>query len=229
MIGTQFETKSGTYTITCLLGKGKSGHTYLMERHTIHGPEERVVKIMYDETVPFYSFRRERFEAEVDAYHTLQPHGIHMPELLEYDVKRRYLVKSYVDGRTAAALVADGLLDDAILAQLFEMAARVETAGINIDYFPTNFVVTPAGDLYYIDYEVNPLQRRLEPGELGHLLLGQPAGHAPLPAKRGCRLHQPGPDLRRADQEGAGSRGRAPVRRLRRAAGSAKTFAGPPL
>ena len=156
MIGTQFETQSGTYTITCLLGKGKSGHTYLMERHTIHGREERVVKIMHDEAVPFYSFRRDRVEAEVDAYHTLRPHGIHMPALLEYDVKRRYLVKSYVDGRTAAALVADGLLDDAILAQLFDMAARLETAGINIDYFPTNFVVTPAGDLYYIDYEVNP-------------------------------------------------------------------------
>ena len=156
MIGTEFETQTGTYTITCLLGKGKSGHTYLMERPTPHGMEERVLKIMHGETVPFYSHQRDRVTAEVDAYRALRPHGIRMPELLEYDVERRYLVKSYVDGRTAAALVADGLLDDAILGQLFEMAARLESAGINIDYFPTNFVVTPAGELYYIDYESNP-------------------------------------------------------------------------
>jgi TP53 regulating kinase-like protein len=156
MIGTQFETQNGTYTITCLLGKGKSGHTYLMERQTAQGMEERVLKIMHDEVVPFYSFRRDRVEAEVDAYRTLRPHGIHMPELLEYDIDRRYLVKSYVDGPTAAALVADSLMDDAILVQLFEMASRLEAAGINIDYFPTNFVVTPAGELSYIDYEINP-------------------------------------------------------------------------
>lgn len=156
MIGTQFETQAGIYTLTCLLGKGKSGHTYLMERQTPFGTDERVLKIMHDEAVPFYAMPRDRVQAELDAYHLLRPHGIRMPELLEYDLERRYLVKSYVDGRTAAALVADDLMDDTTLGQLFEMAARLEPAGINIDYFPTNFVVTPAGTLYYIDYEANP-------------------------------------------------------------------------
>ena len=35
------------------------------------------------------------------------------------------------------------------------MAQRLQAAGLNIDYFPTNFVVC-GGLLYYIDYECNP-------------------------------------------------------------------------
>ena len=34
------------------------------------------------------------------------------------------------------------------------MAARAKAAGLNIDYFPTNFVVN-GGLLYYVDYECN--------------------------------------------------------------------------
>ena len=34
------------------------------------------------------------------------------------------------------------------------MAASAREAGLNIDYFPTNFVVH-GGELWYIDYECN--------------------------------------------------------------------------
>ena len=34
------------------------------------------------------------------------------------------------------------------------MAAQAQAAGLNIDYFPTNFVVRD-GQLWYIDYECN--------------------------------------------------------------------------
>ena len=41
------------------------------------------------------------------------------------------------------------------LEQIGEMCRILYPAGLNIDYFPTNFVVR-AKQLYYIDYECNP-------------------------------------------------------------------------
>ena len=40
------------------------------------------------------------------------------------------------------------------LVQVRQMALLAKNAGLNIDYFPTNFVVQN-GLLYYIDYECN--------------------------------------------------------------------------
>jgi len=156
MIGTEFQTQDGPYLITALLGRGKSGYTYLLERQTDSGTDRRVLKLMHDEPAAYYSFEGDKVLGEVEAYHRLRAFPIAIPRLYEYDVDRRYLIKSYEEGRMGAALVADGLITDAIFAQLFGMAACLEPAGINIDYFPKNFVVNPAGSLVYIDYEVTP-------------------------------------------------------------------------
>lgn len=40
------------------------------------------------------------------------------------------------------------------LPQVREMAERAKAAGLNVDYFPTNFVVRE-GLLWYVDYECN--------------------------------------------------------------------------
>ena len=40
------------------------------------------------------------------------------------------------------------------LPQVRAMAEQAKAAGLNIDYYPTNFVVC-GGLLYYIDYECN--------------------------------------------------------------------------
>ena len=55
---------------------------------------------------------------------------------------------------TVFDLVRDGGSADPYLDQAREMAAQAEAAGLNIDYFPTNFV-TRDGMLWYIDYECN--------------------------------------------------------------------------
>ena len=44
--------------------------------------------------------------------------------------------------------------DDSYIVQMREMAQMVYSAGLNIDYFPTNFVVAN-GAIVYIDYECN--------------------------------------------------------------------------
>ena len=48
----------------------------------------------------------------------------------------------------------DGKPAGPYLGQVGEMAAKAKAAGLNIDYFPTNFVVRE-GLLWYIDYECN--------------------------------------------------------------------------
>ena len=43
---------------------------------------------------------------------------------------------------------------DMYLDQVREMAARAKKAGLNIDYFPTNYVIQD-GLIWYVDYECN--------------------------------------------------------------------------
>ena len=51
-------------------------------------------------------------------------------------------------------MVARGENVDKYTEQVREMAALAKAASLNIDYFPTNFVVRD-GILWYIDYECN--------------------------------------------------------------------------
>ena len=48
----------------------------------------------------------------------------------------------------------DGGSADPYLDQAREMAARAKAAGLNIDYFPTNFVIRD-NLIWYVDYECN--------------------------------------------------------------------------
>ena len=51
-------------------------------------------------------------------------------------------------------MVKSGASAQPYFEQVREMAAQAKRAGLNIDYFPTNFVIQK-GLLYYIDYECN--------------------------------------------------------------------------
>ena len=63
-------------------------------------------------------------------------------------------MKEYIDGPTVFELVRDGADVSSYVAQVREMAAQARANQLNIDYFPTNFVVQN-GLLWYIDYECN--------------------------------------------------------------------------
>ena len=54
----------------------------------------------------------------------------------------------------AYELVENNLMKDIYIKQVKEMAAIVYSYGLNIDYFPTNFIVQD-NLIYYIDYECN--------------------------------------------------------------------------
>lgn len=80
--------------------------------------------------------------------------GIRIPKMLDIDISEERILKEYIDGPTIFELVKNDAMKDTYLEQVREMARQVYDAGLNIDYFPTNFIVQ--NDLiYYIDYECN--------------------------------------------------------------------------
>ena len=63
-------------------------------------------------------------------------------------------MKEYIPGATVAERRAAREIDERWTEQVRAMCAILYPAGLNIDYYPTNFV--PCGEtLYYIDYECN--------------------------------------------------------------------------
>ena len=137
------------YSILRLLGKGKGGYSYLAEQEG----RKVVLKQIHHEPCNYYAFGN-KIEAEQRDYVRLRGAGIRIPEMLAIDVEQERIVKAYIEGPTIFDLVKDGASVDAYLPQVREMAAQARTAGLNIDYFPTNFVVRE-GLIWYVDYECN--------------------------------------------------------------------------
>lgn len=139
-----------TFFIKQLLGKGKGGYSYLVENEQ---NEKFVVKQIHHEPCDYYNFGN-KIEAEKNDYNRLCETGILIPRMYSIDETKETILKEYIKGDTAFTLVKnDALPHDAIL-QLEDMAQKVKEFGLNIDYFPTNFILQ-SGRFYYIDYECN--------------------------------------------------------------------------
>ncbi len=137
------------YNIIKLLGKGKGGYSYLAERDG----KKVVLKQIHHEPCSYYTFGN-KIEAERNDYKRLKNAGIRIPEMLDIDTETERIVKEYIDGDTIFDMVQRGEAVDDYLPQVKEMARLAKAAGLNIDYFPTNFVVCD-DSLWYIDYECN--------------------------------------------------------------------------
>ena len=135
-----------------LLGKGKSGYSWLANSDT--GPV--VLKALHDEPNPYYRFDRNKYDLEIEAYQALCDMGLTVPALIGRDPERSLLLKAYVPGDVAGYAIAGGRINDNILRQLVDMFRIARTHGRNLDYFPMNFVIAPDERLFYIDYEINP-------------------------------------------------------------------------
>ena len=138
------------YKIIRLLGHGKGGNSYLAER----SGKSFVIKQIHHEPCDYYTFGN-KIEAERNDYERLKSAGIRIPEMLDIDIENERILKEYVEGNTVFELIRDGIPVELYREQARDMAAQAKTAGLNIDYFPTNFVVQD-GLIYYVDYECNP-------------------------------------------------------------------------
>lgn len=143
-------TVNGTvYRIIQLLGKGKGGYSYLAEKNGL----QVVIKQIHHEPCDYYSFGN-KIEAELRDYARLQNAGIRIPRLITVDKDAEQIVKEYIDGPTVMEQVHAGIPVAPYLPQVRTMAAEAMKAGLNIDYYPTNFVIH-GGLLWYVDYECN--------------------------------------------------------------------------
>lgn len=138
------------YSLEKLLGKGKGGYSYLAVSNT---PHYVVAKQIHHEPCEYYSFGN-KIEAEINDYKTLSALGIRMPLMLDVDIENERLIKEFIEGDTIASMVEKGQSVAGYIDQVKAMCDKLYEAGLNIDYYPTNFVVQN-GILYYIDYECN--------------------------------------------------------------------------
>lgn len=156
MTGSGTVSVNGTaYRILRLLGKGKGGYSYLAL-----GPdgEEVVIKQIHHEPCAYYQFG-DKLAAELEDYGRLSALDIPMPCLLAVDRETERLVKEYIPGPTVYELVLADALPPECVRQMEAMCQRLYAAGLNIDYFPTNFIPS-GGILYYVDYECNSYQQQ---------------------------------------------------------------------
>ena len=144
------------YTVVRLLGHGKGGYSYLVEENGC----QYVLKQIHHEPCEYYSFGN-KIEAEINDYKRLLQTGIRLPRMLDVDIENERIVKEYIDGPTIYELVKDDAMDDSYIVQVREMAQMVYSAGLNIDYFSTNFVVAN-GAIFYIEQTKTKFNLRAE-------------------------------------------------------------------
>ena len=146
----RFMTVNGvSYEIEKLLGHGKGGYSYLVWKNG----KAYVLKQIHHEPCSYYTFGN-KIEAERNDYERLQNAGIRIPVMLDIDLRSERILKEYIPGPTIYELVKQDAVKPQYFDQVRHMAWLAQQAGVNIDYFPTNFVVCE-DTLYYVDYECN--------------------------------------------------------------------------
>lgn len=142
------------YEIIKLLGKGKGGYSYLAKRNG----KQYVLKQIHHEPCDYYTFGN-KIESEKNDYERLIQAGIQIPKMVDIDIENERVIKEYIEGMTIDELVKQDEMREEYLIQVREMAKQAKDAGLNIDYYPTNFVVQE-GVIYYIDYECNVYEEK---------------------------------------------------------------------
>lgn len=137
------------YRIVKLLGHGKGGYSYL----AVRDGKYYVLKQIHHEPCEYYSFGN-KIESEKNDYDRLLQAGIRIPKMIDIDIENERILKEYIEGPSVYELVKTDSMKDLYLNQIREMTKVLYAEGLNIDYFPTNFIVQD-DMIYYIDYECN--------------------------------------------------------------------------
>lgn len=138
-----------TLSVIKLLGKGKGGYSFLVS----DGKDNYVLKQIHHEPCDYYQFKN-KLESELNDYKKLVEIGIRMPKLIDVDFINERILKEYIDGNNIFEMVMKDINIDNYLTQMRKMCELLYSKNINIDYFPTNFVINNEL-MYYVDYECN--------------------------------------------------------------------------
>ena len=137
------------FQVVKLLGKGKGGYSYLVT----DGKVQYVLKQIHHEPCDYYTFG-DKLASELRDYEILKNLGLPLPELLDVDENQERILKTYIHGDTVNVLVKEDRMPPELYEQIHAICQTLYGANLNIDYYPTNFVVQE-GKLYYIDFECN--------------------------------------------------------------------------
>lgn len=137
------------YLIIKLLGHGKGGYSYLVEKNN----KLFVAKKIHHEPCSYYTFGN-KLQSEINDYNTLKKINITVPTLLEIDYENEIILKEYIEGETIDYYVLNNKMKEVYYNQIKDICTILYKNNLNIDYYPTNFVVQN-DILYYIDYECN--------------------------------------------------------------------------
>ena len=96
----------------------------------------------------------DKIEAELRDYERLSQIGLMLPKLIYCDKEKEIIIKEFIDGKTIVEIIKDGEFKKDYLKQVMEMQKICRNNNLNIDWYPTNFIVQN-GMLYYVDYECN--------------------------------------------------------------------------
>ena len=132
-----------------MLGKGKGGYSYLVQKNS----QFYVLKQIHHEPCDYYSFGN-KIEAEYNDYNRLINTNLSVPRMIDIDFGNERILKEYIEGPDIATLVKKKLMKENYYSQIEEMAQMLKEQNLNIDYYPTNFIVQN-DKLYYVDYECN--------------------------------------------------------------------------
>jgi len=137
------------YKVLMLLGHGKGGYSYLASINDTLV----VLKQIHHEPCSYYQFGN-KIEAEKFDYKRLESAHINIPKMIDIDEAQEIIIKEYIEGPTIFDLVKDDIDVSIYIPQVKEMEELAKSVNLNIDYFPTNFIVKN-NKLYYVDYECN--------------------------------------------------------------------------
>ena len=139
------------YLIIKSIGKGKGGYSFLAKINHKYV----TLKQIHHEPCEYYNFGN-KIEAELRDYERLSSIGLRMPKLIEVDIEKEIIIKEYIDGEVISELVKNHIDVSEYIEQLKKMLPLFYSNNLNIDYYPTNFVINKENNLiYYIDYECN--------------------------------------------------------------------------
>ena len=152
----QFKVNNRIYKTIKLLGKGKSGYSFLVYDENNF---KYCLKQIHHEPCDYYNFG-DKLKAEINDYDVLK-NFIPLPKLYDVDYENEIIVKEYIDGELVSDLIQNNKLDKSYMDIIIKYALICKENGLNIDYYPTNFIISN-NCMYYVDYECNEYMKEYD-------------------------------------------------------------------
>ena len=145
----EYKVNGRTYEVIQEIGHGKGGYCYLVK---CDDGNLYALKKMHHEPCDFYQFD-DKMKSELEDYERLKDIVL-LPKMIDYDIDQEIVIKEYIDGDNIVDLIKNDVNIEKYVEDVRSMAERCQKHNLNIDYFPTNFIVK-GNRLYYVDYECN--------------------------------------------------------------------------